>query len=76
MMFGDRTDLAEAKNIVASAADSGVNFMDTADVYAKGATRRSAASCSATAGRSGSWRRRSAIRWATGRTNPVIRARG
>jgi len=38
MMFGDRTDLAEAKNIVASAADSGVNFMDTADVYAKGAT--------------------------------------
>ena len=36
MMFGDRTDEAEAGRIVASARESGVNFIDTADVYTKG----------------------------------------
>jgi aryl-alcohol dehydrogenase-like predicted oxidoreductase len=36
MMFGDRTDEAEAARIVASARDAGVNFVDTADVYAAG----------------------------------------
>ena len=38
MMFGDRTDLPEAKNIVASAIAGGVNFIDTADVYKTGAS--------------------------------------
>ena len=38
MMFGDRTDAAIARQIVASAFDAGVNFIDTADVYAKGAS--------------------------------------
>src|SRR4051794_23685459 len=38
MMFGDRTDLPEAKNMVASASDAGVNFLDTADVYKLGAS--------------------------------------
>src|SRR4029453_8380408 len=38
MMFGDRTDSATARRIVASAFDAGVNFIDTADVYAKGAS--------------------------------------
>src|SRR3954469_9038916 len=38
MMFGDRTELPEAKNIVASALDAGVNFIDTADVYKTGAS--------------------------------------
>jgi aryl-alcohol dehydrogenase-like predicted oxidoreductase len=38
MMFGDRTDAATAQRIVASAFDAGVNFIDTADVYAKGAS--------------------------------------
>ncbi len=38
MMFGDRTDAATAERIVASAFDAGVNFIDTADVYAKGAS--------------------------------------
>jgi len=33
MMFGDRTDEAEAGRIVASAREAGVNFIDTADVY-------------------------------------------
>ena len=33
MTFADRTEVAEAKDIVASAADAGVNFIDTADVY-------------------------------------------
>jgi aryl-alcohol dehydrogenase-like predicted oxidoreductase len=37
MMFADRTDLPEAKSIVAAAAGAGVNFIDTADVYSKGA---------------------------------------
>jgi aryl-alcohol dehydrogenase (NADP+) len=36
MMFGDRTDEAEAGKIVASARDAGVNFVDTANQYAGG----------------------------------------
>ena len=36
MMFGDRTDAAAARRIIGSAFDAGVNFIDTADVYAKG----------------------------------------
>ncbi len=36
MMFGDQTDRAEAKNIVAHAHEHGVNFIDTADVYSTG----------------------------------------
>src|SRR3954469_22595376 len=40
MMFGDRTDAAEAGRIVGSARDAGVNFIDTADVYAKGESER------------------------------------
>ena len=38
MLFGDRTDLAEARNIVAAAIAAGVNFIDTADVYGYGAS--------------------------------------
>jgi aryl-alcohol dehydrogenase (NADP+) len=40
MMFGDRTDEAEAARIVASAREAGINFIDTADVYAKGESER------------------------------------
>jgi aryl-alcohol dehydrogenase-like predicted oxidoreductase len=36
MMFGDRTEEPEARNIIAAAADAGVNFIDTADAYADG----------------------------------------
>lgn len=38
MMFGDQTARAGAADIVAHAGDSGVNFIDTADVYTKGAS--------------------------------------
>src|SRR5205807_1056030 len=38
MMFGDRTDAATSNAIVAHAQDAGVNFIDTADVYSKGAS--------------------------------------
>ncbi len=38
MMFGDQTDRAAAADIVASAHDKGVNFIDTADVYTHGAS--------------------------------------
>ncbi|MBN8478934.1 MAG: aldo/keto reductase [Burkholderiales bacterium] len=38
MNFGDRTDEAEAMRIVAAAREAGVNFIDTADAYAKGAS--------------------------------------
>jgi len=38
MMFGDRTDAATAQRIIASASDAGVNFIDTADAYANGAS--------------------------------------
>ncbi|MBF6616806.1 MAG: aldo/keto reductase [Candidimonas sp.] len=40
MMFGDQTDQAEAARIVDSAADHGINFIDTADVYGKGASEQ------------------------------------
>jgi len=38
MMFGDQTELAEARNIVSHAREHGVNFIDTADVYSTGAS--------------------------------------
>ncbi|WP_395685272.1 aldo/keto reductase [Caenimonas koreensis] len=38
MMFGDQTAMAEAREIVAHASGHGVNFVDTADVYTKGAS--------------------------------------
>jgi aryl-alcohol dehydrogenase-like predicted oxidoreductase len=38
MMFGDQTDVTEAARIVAHAHAQGVNFIDTADVYSKGAS--------------------------------------
>lgn len=40
MMFGDRTDEKEAARIVGAAFDAGVNFIDTADQYAKGESER------------------------------------
>jgi aryl-alcohol dehydrogenase-like predicted oxidoreductase len=40
MMFGDRTDEAEAGRIVAAAREAGINFVDTADQYAKGESER------------------------------------
>ena len=36
MTFGDRTAESEAREIIAAAADAGVNFIDTADTYADG----------------------------------------
>lgn len=38
MMFGDQTDAAHSGEIVASARDQGINFIDTADVYKAGAS--------------------------------------
>lgn len=43
MMFGDQTEDADAARIVAHAQDSGVNFIDTADVYTRGASERALA---------------------------------
>ncbi|HWQ39467.1 MAG TPA: aldo/keto reductase [Burkholderiales bacterium] len=40
MMFGDRTDVQEAQRIVDSAREAGVNYIDTADQYAAGASER------------------------------------
>ena len=40
MLFGDATDAAEAGRIVASAREAGINFIDTADAYAKGESER------------------------------------
>lgn len=40
MMFADQTDEAEAGRIVDSARAHGVNFIDTADVYSKGASEQ------------------------------------
>ena len=40
MTFGERTDAATARRIVDSARDAGVNFIDTADAYARGESER------------------------------------
>ena len=40
MMFGDQTDAAEAGRIVDHARAHGVNFIDTADVYTRGASEQ------------------------------------
>ena len=40
MMFGDRTSEDEAARIVGSAREAGVNFIDTADLYANGESER------------------------------------
>ena len=40
MMFGERTDAAEAGRIVESARAAGINFIDTADAYANGESER------------------------------------
>ncbi|MEZ5649626.1 MAG: aldo/keto reductase [Burkholderiaceae bacterium] len=40
MMFGDQTDAREAAAIMADARAQGVNFVDTADVYTRGASER------------------------------------
>jgi aryl-alcohol dehydrogenase (NADP+) len=45
MMFGDRADAAAAREIVAHAFDAGVNFIDTADVYANGESERITGDC-------------------------------
>ena len=36
MLFGDLTEAAEARRIIDHAAEHGVNFIDTANVYAGG----------------------------------------
>lgn len=36
MIFGDRTDEAEAARLIAASAEAGINFIDTADTYASG----------------------------------------
>ena len=48
MTFGDRTDESEARRIVSAAAEAGVNFIDTADQYAKGESERIAGKAIAT----------------------------
>jgi len=40
MTFGDRTDATEARRIVDDAHAAGVNFIDTADAYGKGASEQ------------------------------------
>lgn len=40
MMFGDRTDEAEAARIVGASREAGLNAIDTADVYAGGESER------------------------------------
>jgi aryl-alcohol dehydrogenase (NADP+) len=40
MMFGDRTDEAEAARIVGASLDAGLNAIDTADIYAGGESER------------------------------------
>ena len=41
MMFGGQTDETTASRIISKAFDSGINFIDTADVYNRGPLRGS-----------------------------------
>jgi aryl-alcohol dehydrogenase (NADP+) len=45
MMFGERTDAATAREMAAHALDAGINFIDTADVYAGGESERIVGAC-------------------------------
>ncbi len=45
MMFGDQTGEDEAQRIVALARERGVNFIDTADIYTKGASEAIVGRC-------------------------------
>ena len=40
MMFGAQTDEATSKTIINMAAERGLNFIDTADVYNEGVSKR------------------------------------
>ncbi len=40
MMFGDRTDASHSQRIIDAAREAGVNFIDTADAYARGESER------------------------------------
>lgn len=40
MLFGDRTSVDEARRIVDSGHDAGINFIDTADAYVNGESER------------------------------------
>lgn len=40
MMFGDRTNEPDARDIVAMCRDAGINFIDTADAYSNGESER------------------------------------
>lgn len=51
MNFGGRTDEAEAKRIVNEALEAGVNFIDTADVYARGVSEEMTGRALAQSGR-------------------------
>jgi aryl-alcohol dehydrogenase-like predicted oxidoreductase len=55
MMFGDQTGAQEAGEIVAHAKAAGVNFIDTADVYTKGASERMLAPCWPASATTGCW---------------------
>ena len=77
MMFGARTEEPEAREIIAAAADAGVNFIDTADTYARGPLggdhrprdRRATAIARC-------WRPSSPTRRGRGRTSAACRASG
>jgi aryl-alcohol dehydrogenase (NADP+) len=43
MMFGDQTDEAQAREIVAATREAGLNAIDTADAYANGELSASSA---------------------------------
>ena len=78
MMFGDwgNKDHDESIRIIHRALDAGINFIDTADVYSRGESRRSSARRSQAAATTSSSPPRSTGRWATTRTSSATRAAG
>jgi aryl-alcohol dehydrogenase-like predicted oxidoreductase len=79
MMFGTwgETDHDQCVKIIDRALDAGINFIDTADVYARGESEQIVGKALAGGGATTSCSRRSSTaRWETIPTRPATRAAG
>src|SRR5215468_5314157 len=63
--FGGRIDFAAAGRVVHKALDLGINLIDTADSYGKGARKRGSDESSAVSARTSCSQPSSACRWTT-----------
>ena len=78
MMFGawGNPDHDESIRIIHRALDAGINFVDTADVYARGESEEIVGKALRAGATTSCWRRSSTARWATTRTSAATRGAG